>query len=270
MASPTILLLLAIFLAYANACPSHNHTTTAGNPLHRRWFGIPTLPSDNTFAAPYFYPWPATCSNPIVQPVRYCYKDKRSQKNLDSIVQEAIAGWSPAWTDGTNIHSALRIIPDPGCGDSKYCLCSDPNVSKDALVISDETRDGDSEWNDGPQCQTVTTTGYHYIANGEPDAPFRHFLKFCAFDPSDNNRQKPKAVLIMEHELGHAIGLSHEHQKPGRDAFLWYQHKNLLGYPECVEMCRIDERGHFEDDESLDQRVKRAYVYLTIRVCCGL
>ncbi|KAI5367856.1 Putative peptidase M12A, metallopeptidase, catalytic domain superfamily [Septoria linicola] len=251
-------LLIAALCSATSACSLAEEHTCSADILNKRWFGVPELPNDQSLTAPYRYPWPVTCTDPIVMPVRYCFKDRRSAKNLGKIVLQAVAGWSPAWTDGSELLSALRIIPDPGCGDEKYCLCSNLNVAKDALMISDDTKDNNPEWNDGPECQTVTTTGYSYIPEHEPEAPFRHYLKFCAYDPTDNNRQEMKAILYMKHEMGHAMGLSHEHQRRDRDQYLWYQIKNILGYETAVEKVTVDELGFFEEDQTIDQRVKMA------------
>ncbi|KAM3422858.1 hypothetical protein BST61_g340 [Cercospora zeina] len=255
--SAMLLPLLASCTRLTLACPSIEGETRAVESLKKRWFGVPELPIDGSPVAPYRYRWPVTGTDPMMMPVRYCFKDKRSAKNLGKIVLRAIAGWSPSWTDGKNYLSALRIISDPGCGSEKYCLCSNPNVARDALVISDETRDNDHKWNDGPECQTISTTGYSYIS-ASTSAPFRHYLKFCSYDPTDKNRVEAKAIVYMMHELGHIIGLSHEHQKANRDQYLWYQIKNLRGYDEATRKVTLDERGYFEDDQTIDQRVKIA------------
>ncbi|KXT05419.1 hypothetical protein AC578_11014 [Pseudocercospora eumusae] len=135
--------------------------------------------------------------------------------------------------------SSMTIEPDSGCPrDDKGrlqpdCLCASPGVSRDALIISDETKDGDNAWNDGPDCQTSTTTGYSYIGGGEPSVAWRHRLRFCAYEPSDNNRSLRRAIRAMAHELD-------------RDNSLKFRCRYLQGWRDAREKVDSDEYGFFE------------------------
>lgn len=153
---------------------SSTHTAQPGPELLRRWYGVKTLPSEGLehgYISPHYYPWPITCSDPkVVQPIRYCFKDERSAKNLQKIVDMSIAAWAQAM-----LVSSLAITTEPSCRGVEPCLCSDSGVAKDALMISDETRDEDDEFNLGPNCVTASTVGYRYIPKGEPNSPYRHY-----------------------------------------------------------------------------------------------
>lgn len=58
--------------------------------------------------------------------------------------------------------------------------CEDDRVSDDALVISDESKEGaeNEDWN-WDECSTQSTTGYDYNS----DARGRHTLEFCHLKP---------------------------------------------------------------------------------------
>lgn len=170
-----------------------------GHPLLKRWFGIFPLVGDKQ--APYIYPWPTTCTDPYIQPVRYCFADKRSAQNLQPIVDAAREIWAPAMAA-----SALRIELDPRAGGDNEFPCSEMEGDKDALVIKDLSRDHDDDWNYGPICNTVTSIGYGYVIDNhnEPGAgrPYRHFMDFCDRDPDLPTGSKNDAIRSMTHELG--------------------------------------------------------------------
>ncbi|KAK4505332.1 hypothetical protein PRZ48_003295 [Zasmidium cellare] len=224
-----------------------------GHHLLRRWYGV--QPWDQTAEKDprRITPCPITCQNPVEQPVRYCFRDKRSAKNLGEIVDKAVVGWSHAM-----VHSALRIQLDPGTGGDPEITCADERVAKDALVISDETRDGDEDYNLGPDCPTAATLGYQFIPEGRPTLPFRHRLRFCGYLADNEHRTKESAVRQMMHELGHVIGLAHEHQRPDRDEHIKFMCKRLWGYDEALEAAMKDEQGMMYDseDESDDEETR--------------
>lgn len=178
------------------------------NSLVKRYISIPKTPAEGSMQAPYRYPWPKVCSLPEKAPLRYCFKDKRSATNLGPVLKGAQQIWAPAMVSPEGQVSSMSIEPDSGCPRDEHgqmsaeCLCSSRGVSRDSLVISDETKDKDPEWNDGPECTTATTVGYHHAADDEPDRPWRHYIKFCAYEPDDNNRSLQRAIRSMAHEFG--------------------------------------------------------------------
>ena len=75
-------------------------------------------------------------------------------------------------------------------------------MRKDALVVTDTTRDGDETFN-WERADTLTTTGYDYRSKD----PWRHSLKFGHLVPGAGEKNRETAVVNMMHELGHAMGL---------------------------------------------------------------
>ncbi|KXT13911.1 hypothetical protein AC579_2375 [Pseudocercospora musae] len=242
-------------LAYlSNGTFWHDLDTATNSSITKRWLSVPGVPSNgaNGMVNPYQYPWPLSCSEPRKSAIRYCFNNQRSANNLLPVLQRAIALWYPAMRNPQGQVSSMTIEPDSGCPRDENgqlqpdCLCASPGVSRDALIISDETKDGDNAWNDGPDCQTSTTTGYSYIGGGEPSVAWRHRLRFCAYEPSDNNRSILRAIRAMTHELGHAMGLFHEHQRPDRDNSLKFRCRYLQGWRDAREKVNSDEYGFFE------------------------
>lgn len=202
---------------------------------HKRWYGV--QPIEDRKSRGSFGPWPLICDS---QSVRYCFADARSQKNLEDIVNQAVARWAHAM-----LNSNLQIIPD----NEDALLCTDAGVHPDALVISDATKDNDEAWNHGPDCPTdSSSTGYDYRSK-------KHRLDFCHLDPQDVKGTETRAVQAMMHELGHAIGLQHEHQRNDREDFVTFHCDKLDGWNEAKQKAEIDERAYFEDDQSIDERM---------------
>lgn len=154
--------------------------------LTKRWYSVKEL--HPLMVVDGWGPWPLMCpdGDTQTQPVRYCFKDARSQTNLQSTVDEAVARWAHAIQV-----SALEIDFD----NQNSKVCSGQN-RPDALVIWDATIDDNDDYN-WNKCETRSTVGYSY---GSTDVG-RHHLDFCHLEPGSTD-SKDEAVRAMMHELG--------------------------------------------------------------------
>ena len=191
------LLLATITFAHLPARMTNTTSTHVGSAIAKRWYSVDERVG-MTLPAPYVFAWPVTCSSPQkIQPIRYCFRNARSARNLQAVLDGAIRIWAPAMAV-----SGMRIIPDPACDNQDECVCTRDAASVDSLVISDETKDGDLEYNQSEECITETTIGYEYIPRGEPDRPWRHALRFSLWDVLDPDKTMELAIRGMAHELG--------------------------------------------------------------------
>lgn len=137
--------------------------------------------------------WPVTTLN--VQPIRYCFVAASDYDTLSALLTAAIKKWDLAISQ-----SALQIIPDqlPTSPDDHH-LCSDPNVSEDALQIEDVT-DEPNPYSIG----SFTVVGYL----GD-DA--YHTIDFRRqHGRSDGSRGvQEEDAIAMAHELGREFRTKH-------------------------------------------------------------
>ncbi|KAK4548754.1 hypothetical protein LTR36_008527 [Oleoguttula mirabilis] len=236
--APFFAVAAALLLLCQITSASHQNITLPFLPrqdehLVKRWYGVNVLHPPMILGG--WGPWPLMCPGPNQkQPIRYCFKDQRSHDRLQTIVDQAVARWAHALAPASN----LEIGYDH---DDTY-LCNDAKIRPDALVISDESTDGNENWDD---CDTKSTTGYKYTTD---NARGRHTLEFCHLKPGDEAATEPGAVRAMMHELGHVMGLAHEHQRPDRNDVLRFVCSNLDGYEAGVAAAEEDEEVLFDDD----------------------
>ncbi|KAK4549987.1 hypothetical protein LTR36_002954 [Oleoguttula mirabilis] len=191
-------------------------------------------------------PWPVfaldTAGN-TQQPVRYCYRDQDSLDELEEYVDDAIQKWNTAMT--SQVATAFMIIADPRLPRDVDPLCENLELGQgqvmDALAISYK----------GKTWAAATSVGYAY---DKLDRPYRHYIDFCV-DLDDLDKDDAFYIASMTHELGHSIGLLHEHQRPDRDRYITFNCANIAGYDEAKATIDKTTTAPFSPDMSLEAKL---------------
>ncbi|KAK4543142.1 hypothetical protein LTR36_005920 [Oleoguttula mirabilis] len=200
-------------------------------------------------------PWPVKCGH---QWVRYCFKDEHSADLLLETLAHAIVLWHPA-----SQYSGLAVQPDTACFDpsdstSNYrCICgrqeNGQETDVDALVIGDGRESSDkTKW----PAYSVTILGYNYV---EPERAGRHWMIFGGFNTANTAGMTPAQlksdhIRTMAHELGHAMGLDHEHQRPDVNTFVAFDCEWNVGYPEAAARAMASNQ-YFQAIETVEERM---------------
>ncbi|KAF1955958.1 hypothetical protein CC80DRAFT_594118 [Byssothecium circinans] len=155
-------------------------------------------------------PWPRNSRNKVV--IKYCYEFQSTKQKLENALEmEGFSVWRQALGGGPSASSHYGV---------EFSETKDSNgndaVPKDALaIIVDYT----------PGASGSATIGYVYD-NANPEV---------CIHINDREHRLPQAIA---HELGHVLGMAHEHQRPDRDYWLKYRCHMLWDFKKKIDELR--------------------------------
>ncbi|KAJ4344621.1 uncharacterized protein N0V89_012365 [Didymosphaeria variabile] len=181
--------------------------------------------------------------------IPYCFVDKRSYDKLNCKVRAAVRLWSDALGDfrdgiwGPENKHSLAFLPPPNLPRSQnfnpYC-CNYYTYGGEGMKL-DRMTELKCDWNtnDYPtdtltihwlddvkgEGGAIATLGYYHDVPGEESVPGRHDI---VISESANTH-------TIAHELGHVLGMAHEHQRWDRDDYVYFRCENVKGMKERVE-----------------------------------
>ncbi|KAH7398654.1 hypothetical protein DE146DRAFT_755650 [Phaeosphaeria sp. MPI-PUGE-AT-0046c] len=208
-------ILLVGLLGLTLACPPiTNDTSTPSQGYFGPWFG-----TDKSGL------WPSNSDG--IHEIPYCYLNQKSFDKLSTQVNIGWAIWfssigSPSAASGHSLDFKRVNVPggaNPWCRDEAGNWNTD--IPKHALVVY---------LDDDEQALGGTTTVGYTPDEKNSDAG-RHWMRMGTATDWD-----------YAHELGHAFGLLHEHQRPDRDEHVKYNCKMLFGYNDAL--LRAIKDGH--------------------------
>ncbi|QDS73477.1 hypothetical protein FKW77_009063 [Venturia effusa] len=212
------------------------------NPIDKsRWmkrsFGVVVPPQDNYQDTVVWPKDPAHPERPALIPL--CYVDSRSQSILEPLVLQGIKDW----------HNKLGPNRGVGFVVLSYKICDEQvHDRNNGQVIRNPglTHDTVHIQYDDPGSISATIGYYRRTC-----APGRHRLFF------NPNQAQPQEVArdahwAMTHELGHVLGLLHEHQRPDAGQHITLVCSAIAGYSALDEWLHKNNWKVDFDDDDLD------------------
>ncbi|OAG07581.1 uncharacterized protein CC84DRAFT_1175361 [Paraphaeosphaeria sporulosa] len=211
--------------------------------------------ADGVVNTDYHQPWPLVkMYKSSVHLIRYCYADQASKDALhcswpaaENLWQDALGG-KPSKETGYNLH----FVQAWAAGETQFCYAEgtyDPKTAQgtwnwklhnrqDALVVAYRPVD-----EKGNKPATSASLGYTPESALFPwqSRQARHYIQIS--DKDDEVR--------IAHELGHVLGLLHEHQRSDRDTVIEYRPENIAGYTEALAAAIKDKVPEAEARQKL-------------------
>ncbi|CAN9465216.1 unnamed protein product [Alternaria alternata] len=245
------LLLSWLFVTLASACmfPFNNPRLTNSSLVEEYIADLQTKGGNGWTSPigpsnPVITAWPKNSASGKVTYIYYCFDSHASYSALKDVVDSANKMWrdklGPGSTNGhhfdgfrhyysknTNSHPrCYKGFPDPWGWNSE--------VPEGTLVIS---------WN---------SLGYSQSTVGYDDESIdwdRHSLTLHTWIPRYEDW-----VLEVAHELGHVLGLRHEHQRFDRDRDLYFDCSKLQGYTEARDTIAAHPEWGFTINQACQSR----------------
>ncbi|KAK4499277.1 hypothetical protein PRZ48_009790 [Zasmidium cellare] len=203
-------------------------TPSPSESLTRRGYTVDPTPDDH-YSGDGVYAWPGQGKDQDGKnknPIYYCWVTAEAADKYSDILEDAIKKWEAALYP----NSALRIELYPDTHGNPHVVCKDLPQPVDALCLTDGGEEGSS----------VSTTGYNWIDQGQS---YRHYVYMVGY----GGKSHDEAVLDLAHELGHVMGLGHEHQRDDRDDNIIFECRYLSGVDEAYKAIKDSNDPAFAD-----------------------